>query len=293
MAPRKKQAKKTSVRNTVATRANNSRTTQKARKWDVRSGTPHAIMLREVDATPDYGIRLPYAPSLLYLDGGEMVENVDEDLASFAREKMPVTRKHLEVLQEFLNEFQNHGVGTRLIGARTEVISEDALVAMRAVVAARNKLALRASAVGIPLRVFDIRRALGSPRALYGAGLLVVKAATEIVDEFDQPAVARQHIAALKTAVDTLGTVAGLRLKTGLERNKAQAYRRKLVKCLYEYMQWLSGWGRAMAGDDPDAQRRWRLDKTFPNQTKTRGGSYEEAVEHATGDVVDPDALHA
>ena len=147
-----------------------------------------------------------------------------------------------------------------------------------------------AAACGIPLNHFDIRRSVGSPRALYNAGRLVVATAKQLQGQYDQPAVAGQLIAALSQAVDALGDVAGMRLESALDRAKTNKRKRLLTKCFYEYLLWLSGWGRAMAGDDPETNRRWRLDKTFPKQHNAAGDDLPGDI---IADPVDPDLVEA
>lgn len=286
MATKKKS--KASARNALASRGNNNKSTRAARNWTLGGGANvRAALEAAVAATVDGGVRLQYSPSALLTDAREMLESQDEDLRAFAAEKMPVTKKHLELLAAFVAALEESGVGKRLLRGRTEVVSEDAQVAMAAVVSARNKLALRASANGIPLSHFDIRRSLGSPRSLYNAGRLVVATAKQLQKDFDNPTVAGQLITALDKAVDALGDVAGLRLETALDRAKSNKRQRQLVKCLYEYMLWLSGWGRAMAGDDPETNRRWRLDKTFPSQPDAG----EKLPDDVVASPVDPDAI--
>jgi hypothetical protein len=276
----------------VSSRSTNRNKIRAARDWTLPANAKPALVLEKaVAATPDGGVRLLYSPSAVFMDGKEMLEAVAADLKAFLRAKAPVNKAHFALIEAFLAELEKVGVGENLLAGKAETVSEDALVAMREVVTARNALAARAGAVGIPLSHFDIRRGTGSPGALFNVATGVVQAAKVLVPDFDQPAVARALVADLEKAVEKLAGVAGLRTGSIQERAKLNKRKRLLVKAFYEYLLWLSAWGRVISGDDPETQRRWRLDKTFANQNKTAKGTLLEAVEHATSNNNDPDLM--
>lgn len=257
-----------------------------ARTWAIPAGPLNKFLEERLDKLSDGGERFNYAVGGLLSDVDEMLENKDEDLAAFKAQSMPITPRHFELLQLYVDELGKLGVTRRLDKATTKAVSAEVADAMATVIRGRNALADRAAANGIPRSGFDIRRAAGSPKTLWRAVQEVLDYAKEVADDFDSPTYARKLIADLKTANDKLGELAGTRRQASVQRGKTNQRRRLLVRSLYEYAGWLSGFGRAMAGDDPETQRRWRLDKTFPNQERVAPAVDVKAV--VTGATVDP-----
>lgn len=228
-----------------------------------------------------------YSAGALLEDLDEMLEDPTEDLERFKKQKTPVTRQHVEVLEVFRGELALVGVVKRLAQGSAEKVSEAVQVAMEKVRVTRNALAKRAVACDIPLTDLDMSRAFGSPRALFNAGNEVAQTVELRLEEFDSPEFAGTLLAEFQAAVDELGDLAGLRRKSKVEAGKRRQRQRLLLRALYRYMMWLSKWGQAVTPeDDVEGQRRWRLDKTFPNQTKVRKGDEQGAIAVAT---VQPD----
>jgi hypothetical protein len=260
-----------------------------SRVWVIPAGPLIKFLESRLNALTDDGERFNYAIAALLDDVDEFLEDIAADLAAFKAQGMPITQRNFELLQLYLDELAKVGVFRRLDKTSTKTVSDKVADAMAEVIRARNALADRAAANGISKSGFDVRRAAGSPKALWRAALEVQDFAKEVVEDFDNPAYARKLIANLKTANDALGEVAGVRREAGVMRGKANKRKRLLVRSLYQYAVWLSGFGRAMAGDDPEAQRRWRLDKTFPNQDRVAPAADVDAVVRAaTVDPVDP-----
>jgi hypothetical protein len=272
---------------------NRNKKTRKLLSWTLpATGTLDAFLDKRLAELGDGGERVQYSLPGLMTDRAEMLEDVDGDLQRFKEQEIAITRRHMDLLELIGDRLTALGANKRLVGGSTEAVSEDVRVAMLGVHAARGALAYRWAANGLPLDQIDLRRASGSPRTLFAAGSEALIAARAHLDagSFDSPGYAKRLIDAFAAALKDLESVAGLKVNVGVSRGIVNAQRRVLLRCLYEYCLWLSRWGRAMAGDDPDAQRRWRLDKTFPNQPKlAKAATDEQLVKAATKDPVESD----
>jgi hypothetical protein len=275
--------------NRLARRSTNRERTRNRRYWEKlpATGPIKGVLEKHIEEMRD-DERIRVSPSGVVADAAEFVEEPD-DYALCAKHGLPVTVRHMEYVQAHLDELKALGVEELKRGGKTEVVAEDAAVAMRDVVQARNVLAEWAGASGQPRRDYDIRRHLGSPSALYNRVLRIVEAAEDNVDELANPAAARKLIANLRDANEVLAEVAGFR--TALVRHKSKTDKRKrlLVRNLYEVLIWMSGWGRTLHAIQPDQEllRRWSMDKTFPNQKKNETGSLTDAVARAIRDPSD------
>jgi hypothetical protein len=228
-----------------------------------------SVMEACVNAVRKKSERFAYAGGALLEDLDEMSEQKEADLARFKQQRTPVTARHFELLEVFKSELASVGVVTRLARGSAEKVAEAVQVAMENVRLARGKLARRAVACDIPLADLDLSRAYGSPRALYNAATEVALTVELRLKEFDDPAYARTLLSEFQKAVEDLGDLAGLRRASKVDAGKRRQRQRVLLRALYRYMLWLSKWGLAVVDeDDTEGRRRWRLDKTFPNQDK-------------------------
>jgi hypothetical protein len=271
--PSKPAVKRTSVRNTVSRRTTNR-----------TQGRPAALFVLpptgDLEAIAEAAVKhwiarekrksdyLHYQVGAVMGDGREMVEDRVADLRRFAEQQIPIGARELDYLEIVMRKLEECGVTHRLGRAKTEAVREDVRVAMAAVIDARSRLAARAVPNGIPLSLFDIRQAMASPRALYAAVVQVIDAATEVAEDFDSPTYARKLIKDLEQANNVLGDLAGVRTQTKVSRRRSELRKQALARILYDHVVFLSAWGKAMAGGDREAQRRWRLDKTFPRQDR-------------------------
>jgi hypothetical protein len=286
--PKKKAKKKTvvskaRVRNATSSRTTNRTTNRVAVDYTLPPGPLSKVLDAHLASFKRMGEaltnRVQYSIPSVKDDAVEMLSRIKEDLAAFKVEDTPVTLRHMEFLQLHVDELNRLGADDTLEDTSQEVVSEDLKRAQAGVVRARNRLAERAKACGVPVQLFDIRLALTSPGALHARIAVVLEASQGVLDQFDSPARARALWKELAAAAEKLGKLLAERRRGHQAKEDGRERRRLVVRSMYQFMLWLSQYGRAVFMDDPDGLIRWRLDKTFPSQGQTaEAGSPEEEL---------------
>jgi len=269
----------TGIRNTLSSRTTN-RTRVRAQSAVVipltgaLKGILEARVAERIRAFKRKGNLFRYPIDPLLLDTEEMLSNGVADLKRFRDEDMPVTQRHLDMLELHLDELAIVGVERRTAKVKRENVGEDAEAAMYLVLDCRQAFAKRGAANDIPLSTFDVRKATGSPRALYRAVAEVLNVTKPHLSSFDSPRRAKELWEALDAANATLGEVSQARIELKGSDSANTARKHALLNSLYDLMLWLSRWGDAMAGGDALAQKRWRLDNMFPGQSKLKDADH-------------------
>ena len=188
----KKTAKKTATKKKPAVKAVARRSTNRLQVRPADAGLPpKTVSQAAVDALvkawttkdkhpSDY---VKYREDRILKDASEMAAG-REDLPLFSSRKTPVTAKHFDWLDLLIKNFQVLGDEDALRGSDKEMLGENGQVAVQAVVDARNALARRAQASGIPLSLFTINRGYGDAFALYAHAGRAARLGRQRVDQF-------------------------------------------------------------------------------------------------------------
>ena len=149
-----------------------------------------------------------------------------------------------------------------------EVLGEQGQVAMQAVVDARNALARRGQASGVPLSLFTIERGYGDAFALHAHGARAARLARARIESFNDRAWALGLIEQLEEALAVLAPMVDAATGLSADATATTAKRAALKRELFDALTWLAPWGRDVVAGDLTKRGRYELDQIFPTRTK-------------------------
>lgn len=229
-----------------------------------------ALLDRQVEAmrkkankrTSDF---VSYPKLAMMKDADEMLEGV-EDLPLFAEAETPIGKPDFEWMQLLRDNVELTEDDVIRKDIDTERVSEDEIIAMRAVVDARKPLGKRAQASGIPLLGFSFEGKYDDPDSMFTVGCRVCRVARERLDEF----VGRDHtLGLIEDLEEKLGVLKGcIDRRKGIKKRSTDDMTRKdaLLRMLFDNLTYVGAWGQDIALGDETKEARYALDNIFPKE---------------------------
>ncbi|MEW5850360.1 MAG: hypothetical protein AB2A00_16360 [Myxococcota bacterium] len=206
-----------------------------------------------------------YPLDRLLADAREMAAG-REDLPLFAELETPITARDFDWLDQLLAEMERLGDDQRVNEADREVLSEDAQIAIRDVMAARTALSNWAQAVGIPLSLFAVERGFTDPYALFNAAARGTRMFRLYLDQMGGVTQPSRLLANMDAALGRLAPLVGVSESVEVDSKATRSRRAAVKRLLLDCLLYIAPWGRAVVGADPVKAGRYELDKLFPRR---------------------------